>query len=352
LPCSAFASAAMAVAAGFGAGIHARRRREATRATPALVRRAAAVTKEKRELTERQKQFWEMLEEDIENEIVPEFGRESLARIYDFVKYCKYEKDIPELPEFQEIDPEYFPGLRAQPWWDPADCGDWIQKVEAGLPYVQGELADLLEDNEESMISDSVQNKVMGAGWSGFRLQRLGDWLPKNCEQFPQTVQLLKEAEAPLAMRGVIVARQVPGSGVAPHSDGRNIFLTAHFGLSVPEDCSITVGGKTRDWIEDGTIVLDTSFVHSTENKSDEDRFVLIVDFWHPDLTVPEREALEYIYDFRTKFEQGKIKYSPKMPSDFFKTLEMYSAWGGAYTEEKNAKVENRTPDGIGGFTF
>lgn len=49
---------------------------------------------------------------------------------------------------------------------------------------------------------------------------------------------------------------------------------------------------------------------------------MLVIDFWHPDLTIPEREALEWIYDFRNKsgfevrlltselrFEQGKIKY-------------------------------------------
>ena len=37
---------------------------------------------------------------------------------------------------------------------------------------MQGELADLLEDNEEYLISDSVKNDVMGGGWSGFRLRR------------------------------------------------------------------------------------------------------------------------------------------------------------------------------------
>lgn len=302
------------------------------------------------ELTERQEQFWEMLEEDLNDDVVPEFGKTALARVYEFIKYCKGEIDIPPLPMGQEIDPEYFPGLRAQPWWDPEVCGEWIEKVQEGLPYVQGELADLLEEDEAKLISDSVQNNVMGGGWSGFRLQRLGDWLPKNCEQFPQTVQLLKEAGAPLAMRGVIVARQAPGSGVAPHSDGRNFFLTAHFGLSVPEDCDMTAGGVTKEWEEDGCIILDTSFVHSTRNDSEEDRFVLIVDFWHPDLTEAEREALEYIYDFRTKFEQGKIKYIPKMPTGFFETLNMYSAWGGAYTEEKTEKRESTQDDNLGGF--
>ena len=33
---------------------------------------------------------------------MPEFGRENLLRIYEFIKYCKYEKEIPELPDMQE----------------------------------------------------------------------------------------------------------------------------------------------------------------------------------------------------------------------------------------------------------
>jgi len=300
-----------------------------------LPRRAAAQAETKpKELSERQRQFWEMLEEDLEDEVVPEFGRENLGRVFEFIKYCKGEVPIPQLPEGQEVDPEYFPGLRAKPWWEPEECGDWIEFIREGLPYVQGELADLVEEDEQSLISDSVQNNVMGDGWSGFRLQRLGSWLQKNSSRFPQTVQLLKESGAPLAMRGVIVARQAPNTGVAPHSDGRNIFLTAHFGLSIPEECDMTVGGETRPWVEDGARVIDTSFVHSTRNESDEDRFVLIVDFWHPDLTRPEWEALEYIYDFRTRFEQGKVKYVPKVPKDFWETLQLYSAWGGAYSEE------------------
>ncbi|CAE7542371.1 unnamed protein product [Symbiodinium natans] len=38
----------------------------------------------------------------------------------------------------QEIDPEFFPGLRAQPWWevDEIDNKEWVDLVVAGLPYV------------------------------------------------------------------------------------------------------------------------------------------------------------------------------------------------------------------------
>lgn len=320
--------------------LHGVRRRQPHRKTPAKLQAL-------RQLNEGQRKFWQTLDRMWNDEFLAAFPKETVGRVYEFMEYCKYERPIPKLPDHQECDPEYFPGLRAQPWWDKADCGDWLKKVEEGLPYVQGELATLLEENERLLIADSVSNDVMGAGWTGFRLQRLGSWLPKNCAQFPQTIQLLKEAGTPLASRGVLVARQMPRTGVAPHSDGRNCFLTAHFGLSVPEQCSITVGGVTRNWEEDGAVVFDTSFTHSTQNDSEEDRFVLIVDFWHPDLTQNEREALEYIYSCRTMWEQGKVQWKPE---GFFETLEHYSAWGGAYTEEKNGLLSNSASTDFGGF--
>ena len=52
-----------------------------------------------------------------------------------------------------------------------------------------------------------------------------------------------------------------------------------------------------------------TSFEPSTGNPSSEDRHVLIIDFWHPELSDVERAGLEYIYDLRNKFELGKVPF-------------------------------------------
>ena len=52
-----------------------------------------------------------------------------------------------------------------------------------------------------------------------------------------------------------------------------------------------------------------TSFEPSTGNPSSEDRHVLIIDFWHPELSDVERAGLEYIYDLRNKFESGKVPF-------------------------------------------
>lgn len=43
---------------------------------------------------------------------------------------------------------------------------------------------------------------------------------------------MLAELDIPFAVRGVMFAKQAPGTGVQPHSDGRNFILTLHLGQS------------------------------------------------------------------------------------------------------------------------
>ena len=69
----------------------------------------------------------------------------------------------------------------------------------------------------------------------------------------------------------------------------------------------MTVGESKRGWEEGKVCTIDTSFTHSTVNKSSGDRYVLIIDYWHPELTSIERDCLEYIYDLRNKFERGDV---------------------------------------------
>lgn len=69
------------------------------------------------------------------------------------------------------------------------------------------------------------------------------------------------------------------------------------------------MGQEERGWEEGKLTTLDTSFEHSTGNPSEEDRHVLIIDFWHPELTKAERVALDYVYDLRNKFESGQVPF-------------------------------------------
>ena len=233
-------------------------------------------------------------------------------------------------------------GLTAKPFWDIASDSvnfPWAAKLEENSHIIIKEFQEKMERDAEKSIfmGDSAwQNGVMGKGWSAFRLQRLGTWNVENCKEFPNTYELLRSLNIPIAIRGVCFARQGPGSGVQPHSDGRNFILTSHLGLSIPEGkllhninqhfygsslrnrfiwglcfagCWMKAGEEKRTWEEGKLTTLDTSFEHSTGNPTDSDRHVLIIDYWHPELTEAERAGLEYVYDLRNSFESGKVPF-------------------------------------------
>ncbi len=135
----------------------------------------------------------------------------------------------PTAPRPFQPSEEFVEDLRAKPWWEPQEF-PWVSELEEKSSIVIDEFKAFWNDPMAGFAKDSVNMNIMGKGWSGVRLQRLGEWIPENCEKFPETVKLLKELQIPLAVRGVMFARQVPGSGVSPHTDGRNFILTTHLG--------------------------------------------------------------------------------------------------------------------------
>lgn len=138
---------------------------------------------------------------------------------------------------------EHVHGLTAKPFWDVTaepELFPWARGLEENANVIAKEFEEKLARDQEMFASDSAwQNQVMGSGWSAIRLQRLGVWNIENCNQFPKTYELLRSLNIPLAVRGVCFARQAPGSGVGPHSDGRNFILTSHLGIKVPEGACV-----------------------------------------------------------------------------------------------------------------
>lgn len=157
------------------------------------------------------------------------FEGQDVSKIERFVQYCKGELDYEAQATLHQPSEEYVEGLRAKSWWEVEEF-DWVSELEQKSSIIIDEFSAFWNDPMSSFARDSKAMDIMGKGWSGVRLQRLGEWLPENCAKFPETVTLLRELEIPLAVRGVMFARQVPGSGVSPHSDGRNFILTTHLG--------------------------------------------------------------------------------------------------------------------------
>ncbi|KAI2491829.1 peptide-aspartate beta-dioxygenase [Fragilaria crotonensis] len=285
-------------------------------------------------------QFWEDVDEglnDIEAFYQSSKGMD-IDRVRRFTQSASGQVPPPisSVPGHQPSE-EHIDGLTAKPIWNVHNDDDdintqnnifpWAAELEASShviidewnTFYQGQLQKARDSNNNESSSSSAtmilgdsawQNQIMGPGWSAVRLQRLGVWNTNTCRtHFPQTYELLRNLAIPLAVRGVCFARQEPQTGVLPHSDGRNFILTAHLGLDVPDGCWMKVGTEECTWEVGKLTIIDTSFEHSTGNPGNSERLVLIIDFWHPELTEAERAALEFVYDLRNKFENGNIPF-------------------------------------------
>ena len=207
-------------------------------------------------------------------------------------------------------------GLHAQAWYDiDREAGPrggekgfwWAAVLEEHAGEIQAELAAALAPTTSARLSKTGSNVwspaaradalAYGPEWRTLALQDRGKWDSANEAFFPRTVQLVRDVAGAPSLE-CFFARQAGGSGIKAHSDFNNFIFTAHLGLDVPEGkCWLQVGDTRREWRNGKMLLFDTSFVHETFNEGDTDRYVLLIRFWHPEVTALERVAIQWLFD-------------------------------------------------------
>jgi aspartate beta-hydroxylase len=136
-----------------------------------------------------------------------------------------------------------------------------------------------------------------GPEWKTLGIQDRSAWDAELTREFPRTIELMISLKVPSCE--VFFAKQGPRSGLKPHSDKNNFIMTCHLALDVPEgQCWIQCGVDKHHWLNGKTCIFDTSIIHSTENSSDRTRYVLLIRFWHPELTAAEVDAFKFIFAY------------------------------------------------------
>ena len=156
----------------------------------------------------RKQLFFDIVESGL-NDRFPE--KEEIARVFKFCEYAKSEIPKPNpLGAMHDPCEEFVDNLTAQPWWDPSKFG-WVSGLEAQSQVMAEELKSVLSQ-QEAFKGDSRYQGTMGDGWTAFRLQRLGEWNEENVKVFPKTTEIIRSLDIPLAVRGVMFAKQLPGT--------------------------------------------------------------------------------------------------------------------------------------------
>lgn len=206
----------------------------------------------------------------------------------------------------------YVNGLTTKPFHD-INNGKfpWALELESHSHIVMKELENFLlsqrkkGSEEERWLGPRFQGNHYGTEWKTLGLQDRGLWDGDNVESFPLTVKLLSQLKVPSCE--AFFARQGPNSGIQPHSDLNNFILTAHLAVDVPVNQSyIRVGDEVKYWENGKVMVFDTSIFHSTKNEGITDRYVLLIRFWHPDLTEQEKDAFSFIFSYLDHANMGE----------------------------------------------
>lgn len=182
-----------------------------------------------------------------------------------------------------------YPSLSARPWWNAEDSA----------------IARALEESASSIIEEfhaidprcfhrESEPILRDGDWSVFFLYERGRKHEENCKLVPVTTRIVESCRTVRTQSGLIYfSRMAPNTVISAHSGPTNMRLRCHLGIDIPDGCGINVDGVARSWIRGKCVIFDDSFIHEAWNNSNQERTVLIVDIWHPDLSDDEVAMLE-----------------------------------------------------------
>jgi hypothetical protein len=199
-----------------------------------------------------------------------------------------------------------YPDLESRPWYD-EESFPLARALGSRASEIRAELL-ALDPERFHREAERIQRE---GDWDVVFLYERGRRHDDVCAACPVTTRVIESAGSMRTAAGLIyVSRMRPGTHISPHRGPTNLRLRCHLGVTVPPgDCAIRVGSHTRQWREGGCLVFSDYFEHEAWNRTDQDRIVLIVDLWHPELSPQEIDLLTGLHRYATAYGRRLHRY-------------------------------------------
>lgn len=221
-----------------------------------------------------------------------------------------------EPPLFPPADPLQYarflvPDLPAQPWYDAARFA-WTERFAQRHAVILDELRAFLGQQEvtfRNYVGPLTGDGADAGEWHVLYLDYRGHRWDQHAARFPRMMELVDAI--PRRSGTVFISRLTPGTHIPAHAGASNIQLTCHFGIVVPDGVEMRVARETRPQRAGVCTVFDDSFEHEVWNRSDQNRYNLFIQFWHPDLSdeeiagIQKLEQLPYLQEVVKKYLVG-----------------------------------------------
>jgi aspartate beta-hydroxylase len=183
-----------------------------------------------------------------------------------------------------------YPGLSSRPWYEASRFAA-ARALEENFGLIREEARNV----ERAAFHRESEGLQRSGAWDVFMLYQRGRKIAENCVLCPVTTQIVEEHQTVRTLAGAIYfSRMSPGTHIKPHRGTTNMRVRCHLALEVPDgDCALRAGTEIRQWQQGRAMVFDDYYEHEAWNNTGEDRIVLIVDLWHPQLTPREIAVIE-----------------------------------------------------------
>jgi len=233
-------------------------------------------------------------------------GGAELDRVKDYLRAFAGERSPAGGDSAQNPTYPCFPGLGHRPFHDPA-ASPAVAMLEEAWEKIREEAQALEEAAELDYTIASRPFRDPLRPWTWFRrgaparawtiypFYYMGvdvEAVTRRCPRTLAIINALPDLCVDYPWGDAVFSVQGPGSWLPAHCSIDNLRLRCHLGIRIPGGTGIRVGRETRQWSDGKCLLFEDSFEHEVWNRSRERRTVLIVDFWHPDLTDIEKRVL------------------------------------------------------------
>ncbi|MGP1375394.1 MAG: aspartyl/asparaginyl beta-hydroxylase domain-containing protein [Almyronema sp.] len=162
----------------------------------------------------------------------------------------------------------------------------WANELEANWKTIRQELDQVLQYvNALPNFQDIMprQQRISPTdGWKTYYFCAFGFVATQNCQQCPETWQMLQKIPG---LKVAFFSILAPGKHILEHRGKHKGLIRYHLGLIVPEpqsECGIRVGNQVAHWQEGQSLIFDDTYYHEAWNHTDGYRVVLFLDIARP----------------------------------------------------------------------
>jgi aspartyl/asparaginyl beta-hydroxylase (cupin superfamily) len=194
-------------------------------------------------------------------------------------------------PEFQIPWLPPWRGLTAKPVHDNRDFA-WTKLVREAAPAIRAELNAVRTAFQGARYDSGLNPKP----WMTYYFYLEGRPVAEHLAACPKTAAVL--SQLPHNSFHVCFSAIEPGGSLHAHTGPTNASLTCHLGLIDCAGARLWVGDTVVDYRDDEVFVFDDSYVHWVEHAGPRTRYTLMITFWHPELSWPERACMGRLVRF------------------------------------------------------